>query len=129
MHRIYIHAFTTLRKTVFSTVNHTPLDRVIQVRKAGQHNGEIAAALRRGTFEQAVDVLEQDVAWFILQTKKTVDVPPEDTFFTLDAARLGKRLGDRVILTGKTTDNHVDIGDGTLARLVFIQNLVDVLIY
>lgn len=122
-----INALAALRKTVFSRVDHAPFDRVIEVGEAAQDDGEVAAALRRGRLEQAIDVLKETEARF-LHLEEVIDVPPKDTLLALNTVGLIKRASDGVILAGKATDDHLHVGDFNLASFSLLQNLIDIFV-
>lgn len=122
-----INALAALRKTVFSRVDHAPFDRVTEVGEAAQDDGEVAAALRRGRLEQAIDVLKETEARF-LHLEEVIDVPPKDTLLALNTVGLIKRASDGVILAGKATDDHLHVGDFNLASFSLLQNLIDIFV-
>ena len=123
-----IGALAALRKTVLRTVYHTPLNGVAQVIEAGEDDCEVTPTLRRRALEQAINVLEQHVSRS-LELKEPVDVPPEHALLALDTARLGKRLGDGVVLAGKASHHHVDVGNLNLPALELVENNVNILVY
>ena len=88
---------------------------------------KVATALRCRRFKQAVDVFEEAELGF-LHLEEVIDVPPEDTLLAFDAVCLIEWTRDRVVLAGKTTDDHVDTGNFNLAGFGLLQDLIDVFV-
>ena len=124
-----VYTAPLLREAVIRTVDNSPFDRVAERCKAGQNDCEIAATLANGALQQTVDILKQNETWPILKLKEPVDIPPENTLLTLDSTRLGKRLCHRIVLAREASDNHIDIGNVNLARLIFIKHEMNVFIH
>ena len=122
-----VNALATLGETVFRGVDHAPFDGVIEVGKAAQDDGEIATALRRGRLEQAVNILKEPEAG-LLHLEEVIDVPPKDTFLTLDAVCLIKRTCDGVILAREAANDHLHIRDFNLAGLSLLKHFIDVFV-
>lgn len=61
--------------------------------------------------------------------KKRVDAPPEHALFAFDARRLVRGLGDRIILTGKTAHEHVELGQFAFAIPDLNDDNGDVLVH
>ena len=104
-----------------------PFNRIAQVSHARKDNREIAATLRRRTFEQAINVFEQHVLR-LFQMQETIDIPPKNTLFAFDSASSGQRFRHTVILAREAAHNHLNVGDVDFTGLVIIENLVDVLV-
>lgn len=83
--------------------------------------------MRRGRFEQAVDILKETELG-LLHFEEVINVPPEDTLLAFDAVCLIERTRDRVVLAGKATDDHVDTGNFNLAGFGLLQDLIDVFV-
>ena len=122
-----VNAFASLVKPVFAAVHNMPFNRITQVSHARKDNREITAALRRRTFEQTINVLEQHVLR-LFQMQETIDVPPKNALLALDSASSGQRFRHTVILARKATDDHLNIGNIDFTGLAVIENLVDVLV-
>lgn len=63
---------TPLGKAVLRAVDHAPLDRVAEVCKARQDDGEVAPTLARRTLGEPVHVLVEAVLW-MLELEEPVD--------------------------------------------------------
>lgn len=122
-----VNALAALGETVFRRVDHAPFDGVIKISKATQNDGEVATALRRGRFEQAVNVLKETEARFF-HLEEVIDVPPKDTLLALDAVRLIERACNRVVLAREATDDHLHVGDFNFAGFSLLQDLIDVFV-
>ena len=83
--------------------------------------------MRRGRFEQAVDVFEEAELGF-LHLEEVIDVPPEDTLLALDAVRLIERACNRVVLAREATDDHLHVGDFNFAGFSLLQDLIDIFV-
>jgi hypothetical protein len=63
-----------------------------------------------------------------LDTQKAVDRPPEDTLFALDAIGLKEGASNRIVLAGKAANHHVDVRDGSLSSVEFVENSGNILV-
>ena len=104
-----------------------PFNRITQVSHTREDNREIAATLRRRTFEQAINVFEQHVLR-LFQMQEAIDVPPKNALLALDSASSRQRFCHAVILARKAAHDHLNVRDIDYTGFVVIENLVDVLV-
>ena len=97
-----------LSLSVVSSIDNTPLYSIAFLIEAPENNGEIPSALLcRGAY-QPVHIFKYHIARTFF-SQDIVYLPPEDTFFALDAC--GVLLHYRIVLAGETSHKKVVVGD------------------
>ena len=71
-----IHTAALLREPVIRTVHNAPLHDIAERRQTGKNDSEVTSALRRGAFEQTIDVLQKHIARTSLKLQESIDLPP-----------------------------------------------------
>ena len=63
-----------------------------------------------------------------LDLEEAIDIPPKNAFLALDAARLGERTCNRVVLAREATYDHIDRRNAPLSGFDLVHDSIDVLI-
>lgn len=110
---------SSLSCTVQSCIDHTPFNAVTKLRKAGKDNTEVTSTLFGRRFEESVNVLQQ-AERRLFGDKRISYLPPEDTFFALNALRGSQRMCYAVILTGESAHKERMVRDIFLFNCAYI---------
>lgn len=123
-----------LRVAVIGGIDHPPLDRIAQLLKAGEDDGEVPPLATRRAGNQPVHVLQHHVlhrpSCADPEFEQTVDAPPQHALLACEPLRAGQGLGHRIVLARKASDQHlgverIEAGQGR----VVVEHFEEVLVH